>query len=132
MRVQPINIRTKSVYEPAEPSDGRRVLVTQYWPRGISKSAVDEYVRALAPSRELLRDFRERGLNWDAFRERYLELMGTPEARTQIQLLAQRASTQPLTLMCVCRDERICHRRALLDLILSSALGRRSDGSGRP
>ena len=30
--------KTKSVYDPVEPSDGDRVLVARYWPRGISKA----------------------------------------------------------------------------------------------
>jgi uncharacterized protein YeaO (DUF488 family) len=58
MRVPAANVRTKSVYDPADPSDGRRVLVTRYWPRGIPRAAVDEYVRKLGPSRELLHAFK--------------------------------------------------------------------------
>ncbi len=127
---QATNVRTKSVYEPAEPSDGRRVLVTQYWPRGIPKTAVDEYVRILAPTRELLQSYRAGRLAWDAFRQQYVEQMSAPEAREQMQRLAEQASAQPITLLCVCGDAAQCHRSLLQGLMTNSATGRR-DRSGK-
>ncbi len=30
-------IKTKSAYDPVEESDGERILVSRYWPRGLSK-----------------------------------------------------------------------------------------------
>lgn len=120
MRVPAANVRTKSVYEPAEPSDGRRVLVTQYWPRGVAKAAVDEYVRALAPSRELLHAFKRGEIDWAAYKTFYLEEMQNEEARSEIRRLAQVARDETITVMCVCRDERICHRTLLRDLILNA------------
>ena len=109
--------RTKSVYEPAEPADGRRVLVTRYWPRGVARAAVDEYVSALAPSRELLHAFKDGAMDWDAFRERYLVEMSAPAARAEIARLAERAGSEPVTLLCVCREESRCHRSLLRELI---------------
>jgi hypothetical protein len=51
------DIRLKRVYEPADPSDGRRVLVDRLWPRGLSRedAQVDEWARELAPSDSLRR-----------------------------------------------------------------------------
>jgi uncharacterized protein YeaO (DUF488 family) len=117
MRVPAANVRTKSVYDPADPSDGRRVLVTRYWPRGIRRAAADEYVAALSPSRELLQAFKAGQVEWPAFRQRYLEQMRAPEARAEIQRLAAQASSQPITLMCVCRDPGRCHTSPLKELI---------------
>ncbi len=114
------DVQTKSVYEPAEPTDGRRVLITRYWPRGVTKATVDEYLRALAPTRELLHAFRAGKLDWDTFRQLYLEQMRAPEARADIQRLAEQASTQPTTIMCVCKDQNRCHRTLLRDLITNS------------
>jgi uncharacterized protein YeaO (DUF488 family) len=50
-------VKTKSVYDPVEESDGDRILVTQYWPRGISKERLrlTEYRKELAPSVGLLK-----------------------------------------------------------------------------
>lgn len=55
------NIRLKRVYDPPSPEDGRRILITRYWPRGVPRSAVDEYTTKVAPSRALLREFKHEG-----------------------------------------------------------------------
>ncbi len=119
MRVQTANVRTKSVYQPADPTDGRRVLTTQYWPRGIPRTAVDEYVRKLGPSRELLHAFKRGETDWSAYTTLYLEEMQNQEAKTEIRRLAQLAQDETITLLCMCKDERICHRTLLRDLILN-------------
>ncbi len=117
---QATNVRTKSVYEPAEPSDGRRVLVTQYWPRGIPKTAVDEYVRKHGPSRELLHAFKRGVIDWAAYETRYLQEMQNEDSQSEIRRLADAALHETITLMCVCKDERICHRTLLRNLILDA------------
>ena len=112
----------KSVYDPAGPADdGRRVLVTRYWPRGVPKAAVDEYVSALAPSRALLRAFKAGAMDWDAFRDRYLEEMKAPECQAEVQRLAKGAASEPLTLLCVCKKESRCHRSLLKNLVANAA-----------
>jgi uncharacterized protein YeaO (DUF488 family) len=78
---------------------------------------VDEYVSALAPSRELLHAFKDGAMDWDAFRERYLEEMSAPAARAEMARLAERAASEPVTLLCVCRQESRCHRSLLRELI---------------
>jgi len=47
--------KIKSVYEPPEASDGRRVLVDRFWPRGISRerARIDEQLKETASSTEL-------------------------------------------------------------------------------
>jgi len=120
MRVQTANVRTKSVYEPIEQSDGRRVLTTRYWARGIPKSAVGEYLHKLGPSRELLHAFKRGEIDWAAYKTLYLEEMQNEETKSAIHRLAQLAQEETITLMCVCRDERICHRPLLRDLILNA------------
>jgi uncharacterized protein YeaO (DUF488 family) len=32
-----VEIRTKRIYDPADPADGARVLVDRIWPRGVRK-----------------------------------------------------------------------------------------------
>ena len=55
-------IGIKRVYEPAEPSDGYRVLVDKLWPRGMSKERLhyDLWAKELAPSAPLRAWFHER------------------------------------------------------------------------
>ena len=114
-------IRSRSVYEPPDPADGLRVLATRYWPRGVPRAAADEYARALSPSEELLRSFKERRLDWWGFRKGYLEEMQSPEAQADVRRLAQLAATRPLTVMCVCKDEARCHRSLLRELVSDRA-----------
>ena len=110
-------LHTKSVYDPPAAGDGFRVLATRYWPRGVPRAAADEYVRALSPSEELLRAFKDGAMDWDAFRERYLVEMSAPASRAAIARLAERAGSEPVTLLCVCREESRCHRSLLRELI---------------
>jgi ribokinase len=114
------NIRLKRVYEPASPDDGYRVLSTRYWPRGVPKLVCDEYITKTAPSRPLLREFKHEGLSWEEYVPRYLEEMTQPEAVTQIARLAKLAESRTMTLMCICEDERRCHRSLLKQLILEA------------
>ena len=110
-------VRAKNIYDLPEPTDGSRVLATRYWPRGVPKGAADEYARALSPSEELLRSFKDGRIDWWGFRKRYLEEMQSPEARAEIRRLARLAATRPLTVMCVCKDATRCHRTLLAELI---------------
>lgn len=112
-----MGIRTKCVYDPPSDSDGRRVLVTRYWPRGVSRDRVDEYVRVLAPSRELVRAYKDGRIEWAAFRDRYLAEMERPEAVAEVRRLATLSRSAEITLLCVCREEEPCHRLVLRELV---------------
>ncbi len=111
-------VRTKRIYEAPSSDDGYRVLATRYWPRGVSKESVDEYVSALAPSRGLLQSYRAGDISWEVFRERYLDEMRGEDQQAEIHRLAKLARTQRTTLLCVCHDLEKCHRRLLQDLVL--------------
>ncbi len=115
------NIRLKRVYEPASPDDGYRILATRYWARGVPKSAVDEYDIKVAPSRELLREFKHEGLAWEDYVPRYLEEMRSEPAISDIKRLAELARSGTITLMCICEDETRCHRSVLRDLVIGIA-----------
>lgn len=115
------NIRLKRVYDEPSPDDGRRILATRYWPRGVPKSAVDEYTTKVAPSRQLLHEFKHEGLTWESYVPRYLEEMSSEWSRSEVSRLANLASSGTITLMCICPDEKRCHRSLLRDLILESA-----------
>ncbi|MEX2226799.1 MAG: DUF488 family protein [Dehalococcoidia bacterium] len=110
-------VKSKSIYDPAEPGDGVRVLTTNYWPRGISRERAGTYKRVLGPSRELLRAFKDGLIDWAGYEPQYLEQMRGEAQQTEIQALAQLAATETITVTCVCREEAECHRRLLRDLI---------------
>lgn len=110
-------IRSKRVYDEASPDDGVRVLTMNYWPRGVSKERAGTYKRLLAPSRDLLRAFKDGTVDWSEFEMRYLDEMRAPEQRGEITALAGLAAERTVTVMCACIDEAQCHRRLLRELI---------------
>jgi uncharacterized protein YeaO (DUF488 family) len=111
------NIRLKRIYEPPSEDDGHRVLATRYWPRGVEKSAIDEYLPVLSPSRELLHLYRQGQLDWARFCRQYVLEMSSEGPRTVIHRLAKVARAEVITVMCVCADEDHCHRTLLRELI---------------
>ncbi len=84
------DVRLKRAYEPAEPGDGRRVLVDRLWPRGLSKDRahIDLWLKEVAPSTALRKWFGHEPERWPDFRQRYLaELEGNP-AVDQLRAIA--------------------------------------------
>ena len=113
-----MNVHTKRIYDEPSPEDGLRILITRYWPRGIRRELVDEYDTKVAPSRELLREFKHEALAWEPYTQRYFAEMQSEEAQREIARLAEIARTRTITLMCVCEDETHCHRSLLRNLIV--------------
>lgn len=114
-------LKTKRIYEPPERGDGTRILVMRFWPRGIRRALVDEWNRDLAPSRELVLEFKRGGLPWKEYARRYWQEISAES----VDLLRRRALRETLTLLCSCEDESKCHRG-----LLKSALKNR--GRSRP
>ncbi|TAK56198.1 MAG: DUF488 family protein [Dehalococcoidia bacterium] len=110
-------VRAKSIYEEATPDDGVRILTTNYWPRGVSKERAGTYIRALAPTRELLHAFKDGEIGWPEYEKRYLAEMEGDRQREEIARIAGLAQTETVTVMCMCKDERMCHRSLLRTLI---------------
>ena len=110
------HILLKRVYEPAEPSDGCRVLVERLWPRGVAKDAarIDHWAREVAPSTELRKWFGHRPERWLEFRRRYFaELDRSVEALE----LPIHARDGVLTLVYSAREERFNNAVALKDYL---------------
>jgi uncharacterized protein YeaO (DUF488 family) len=111
-------ILTKCIYDPAEPADGHRLLTMRLWPRGVRKKRVDAWERGLAPTLELLADYRSNVIDWPEYERRYLyELATRSDSIAALGALRQRAAHEPVTLMCGCKDETRCHRTLLKTLL---------------
>lgn len=122
-------MRIKRVYEPAEPSDGTRVLVDRLWPRGLSKEAasLDRWEKEVAPSTELRKEWHSDPHGHDpghfeAFAEEYRAELREGPAKEALHELAELAKGPgTLTLLYGVRDEQENHavvlREALLELL---------------
>ena len=114
-----MGIRTKRVYEPANPRDGLRVLVDRLWPRGLTREAVqaDLWLKDVAPSTALRKWFGHDRPKWETFKIRYFsELDARPEA---VETLLDIASKERLTLLFSARDAERNQAVALREYLLS-------------
>lgn len=111
-------ILTKRIYDPAEPTDGHRLLTMRYWPRGVRKDHVDAWERGLAPTRELLADYRSGSIDWPEYERRYRHEMATrTESIDAITTLRERSVNEVITVICGCKVATRCHRTLLKRLV---------------
>jgi uncharacterized protein YeaO (DUF488 family) len=99
-----VNVRLKRAYEPAEPSDGYRILIDRLWPRGVSRerAKLDEWEKELAPTTALRRWFSHDPARFDEFRRRYIEELRP--RRRRISELRRIARAGTLTLVYSAHD----------------------------
>ena len=79
----------------------------------------DEWLRDLAPSIELLNDYRKKKIDWSEYEKRYLIEM--ENKKELIKELKRRSDDgEVISLLCWERDDSFCHRRLLKNLIENS------------
>ena len=113
-------VAVKRVYESVARTDGVRVLVDRLWPRGLKKSEVvlQEWLRDLAPSNELLKWFHAQPDRWLIFRKRYLKELKSPEAEKDLQKLYTLAHKRKrVTLLYASKNEQRNNAVVLKDLL---------------
>ncbi len=113
-------VKTKSVYEPKADDDGLRVLVTRYWPRGVKKDFVDHWLKELGTAAALIKVWKAGGLSWESFRESYMAGFSSEVKSASFEELKEiikDAGRVPVTLLCVCREDALCHRSVLKDML---------------
>ena len=129
-----MNIKTKRASRsvPAEPSDGKRLLIVlkpgSAWRQGIPYDK--PHVPELAPDATLF-DKYEKNIKshkwteeeWNGYEEAFRKLMmERKKAQELMRSLAKEyanSDTKHVTLLCFCPDERYCHRRLVKEMILS-------------
>ncbi|MGI0006740.1 MAG: DUF488 domain-containing protein [Nitrosotalea sp.] len=113
-------IKTKSIYKPKEDSDGTRVLITRFYPRGVRKDHFDEWVRALAPSVELLKGYKEGKVDQEQFKTQfYSQIYSNTDSLEAIQTISKIARHSNVTLLCYEKDGDFCHRYLVNSLIMN-------------
>jgi uncharacterized protein YeaO (DUF488 family) len=99
-----VSIGIKRIYEPADRTDGMRILVDRMWPRGLKKdeARIDLWLKEVAPTTSLRLWFDHRPERWDQFRERYgAELSNNP---TIVELRDLIRKEKRVTLLYSARD----------------------------
>jgi uncharacterized protein YeaO (DUF488 family) len=112
-----VDIRLKRAFEPAEPSDGYRVLVDRLWPRGLSRedARIDEWARDLAPSDSLRRWYGHELRRFAGFRQRYVRELS--RQREKLTELRRRARDGPMTLVFAARDSEHSNAAVLASVL---------------
>jgi uncharacterized protein YeaO (DUF488 family) len=114
-------IAIRRAYDAATPTDGYRVLVDHFWPRGRSKADLhlDEWARDVAPTPELIRWFGHESQRWEEFRRRYLEELAAPGMREKLEALLAASGSQKITLVYGARNELENQAVVLRDVLLA-------------
>ena len=107
----------KSIYDPKSTDDGFRVLVMQYWPRGVKKDRIDVWFKELGTNKDLIKAWKSGKLTWREFKKRYIADLQDEGKQAILRALAKRAKREKITLLCACRDPDKCHRTILKEQI---------------
>lgn len=116
----PRAIHCKRAYDEPEKSDGYRVLVDGIWPRGVSKESLelDDWLKALAPSKELRQWFGHDPARWAAFYQKFhKELRHSDDAAEALNTLLEGCNGKTLTLVYAAKDEEYNNAVALKDYL---------------
>lgn len=99
-------IKLKRAYEPADSTDGERILVERLWPRGVTKdeACLNAWVKDLAPSTALRQWYGHVVARWPEFQDRYEKELQAPEKQELLRELAEKARTGTVTLIYGARD----------------------------
>jgi uncharacterized protein YeaO (DUF488 family) len=112
-------IKTKSIYDHKEDSDGTRILITVGDPPTWLK--YDEWKQELGPDWDTLMKWKyskKTEEDWKRYEEKFLPQMKGQAAREAIAELRQRSSSgETITLLCHCGSEQHCHRYIIKSLI---------------
>lgn len=110
-------LKTKSVYAPADPGDGIRMLVTRFYPRGVKREHFHEWNRDLAPSARLLAQYKSAQISPDKFVELFRSEMNADVGRQAIASLMERAAVTDITILCYEPEGELCHRHIICDMV---------------
>jgi uncharacterized protein YeaO (DUF488 family) len=115
------SIKVKRVYEPPHASDGTRILVDRLWPRGLTReaTAIDRWLKEIAPSNELRKWFHAHSNRWQEFVERYRKELSDPASDALLGELAAIASAGTLTLLYAKRGEAQTHAHIIAEMLRS-------------
>jgi len=107
-----LSLKTKSIYEAKEKSDGVRILITRFYPRGIKKSHFDLWLRQASPKPALLKKYKSDQIDWKEFSREFRKQMRTSEESKNAihELIGLLGREKDVTLLCYEKEGLNCHR----------------------
>lgn len=118
-----MTLYTKCIFAAPSQEDGCRISVMSRHTLNdgatsdsrIPEASYDEWYRELAPPPKLVGSYYKRELRWEAFAEKYIAHIRTPSIAERVRVLARRALSEDITLLCVEETPGKCHRRLLAE-----------------
>lgn len=128
-------IKTKSLFDRVEESDGKRIVVSYKLPSRHYCSTYDtSWEVVLAPFPRTVKGWHKKQLTWEEYTLLYLDKMTSLHSIESINRLAKLSLTKTLTLLCYEKeDDPHCHRHLLKALIdqATDELGQNKDNKAR-
>lgn len=109
-----MKINSKSVFEKEDKEDGYRICVMRFVR---SYYRYDLWLRDLAPSIELLNDYKNKKIRWEDYEKRYLEEIKDKKDVID-KLLNLIKEKKVVTLLCAEKQDEYCHRRLLKEYLI--------------
>ena len=112
-------IKIKRIYDEPEKSDGYRILVDRLWPRGMKKekTAIDLWIKDIAPSDALRKWFNHDAKKWPEFQKRYAKEL--TEKQELIDTIKNEAKRKQVTLLFGTKEPEHNNAVALYNIITS-------------
>jgi uncharacterized protein YeaO (DUF488 family) len=118
-------IKTKSVYDPFEESDGIRILVTRYHPRkkGFKKGiGYSLWLRNLSPANDIIKKFKGGLIGQSRFTKYYMDQISNRKQGSKFdedysKILELLHEGKTISLLCYEREGEFCHRHLLKSFI---------------
>ena len=106
----------KRIYDKAEITDGKRILVDALWPRGVKKGTanIDLWMKEVAPSDQLRKWFAHDPNKWVEFKARYKKEL---DANEHIKKLLDLVKNEDVTLVYAARDTEHNNAVVLMEYI---------------
>ena len=112
-------IKLKRIYEKAERTDGKRVLIDRLWPRGVRKEEahIDEWLKEIAPSDELRRWYGHKIERWEEFRKRYRAELSRAPLKELVEEIRKEGKRSTVTLLFAATDSEHSNAAVLKEFI---------------
>lgn len=116
-------LRTKSIFKPAEESDGLRISVMSRHTTSDGRTpdprlipgVFDMHLVELAPPPKLVGSWYRKEIDWTRFTHTYMEHLDKREPSETLRSIAAIALSDNVTLLCAEETPENCHRAILAD-----------------
>ncbi len=110
-------LQIKSLSEAINERDGKRILVSYYWPDASREAKVDAWFRELGSPLELMANWKGTKYSWELFKEEYLKQLENKKLQPLLESLYEESCYNTLTLLCHCKKDGYCHRKLLKEFL---------------